>query len=138
MLKVYPVLIKSFTFVLTAGLIYILSFSALDIYNNFAYDKAILKDSPYGYTPMLSNPKDYSSMNNEIKSGEYVYVMDWLSAYNSKVVFAKVKSRFNEGYINKDLLVQANLNLNPIISSLLILMIFIFSARKAYKKFLSV
>lgn len=119
------------------SLVYVLANSALDIYNNFAYDKAILKDSPYGYTPMLKDPKDYSSMNNEIRSGEYVYVVDWLSAYNSRVVFAKVKSKLDEGYVNKDLLVHAHLNINPVVSSLLLSMILIFSVRKVYKKYSS-
>ncbi len=120
------------------GLTYILINSSLDIYNTFAYDKAVLKDSPYGYSPMLSDPKDYSSMNKEIRSGEYVYVIDWLSAYNSRVVFAKVKSKMSEGYINKDLLVQTNLNILPVLSSILLVMVFVFTARFAYRKFSAV
>ena len=131
------IITKSLCLVVTTALIYVLSNSALDIYNNFAYDKAILKDSPYGYTPMLIDPKDYSSVNGEIRSGEYVYVVDWLSAYNSRVVFARVKSKLSEGYVNKDLLVQANMNVSPVISLLLLMMIFIFSVRKVYRKYSS-
>lgn len=131
-------LFKALACMLFAVVIFILINSALDLYNDFTYDRAILKDSPYGYTPILQDPKDYSSMNSEIRSGEYVYVVDWLSASNTRVVFAKVKSKFKEGYVNKDLLVQANMNINPVLSSMLLLTIFIFSAVKAYKKFSSI
>jgi len=136
MRKRSKILLNCLGCILILSLVYVLSYSTLDIYNNFAYDKAILKDSPFGYTPMLKDPGDYSSMNNEIRSGEYVYVVDWLSAYNSRVVFAKVKSKLDEGYVNKDLLVQANLNINPVVSLSLLLTILILSIRKAYKKFL--
>ena len=110
--------------------------SALDVYNNFAYDKAILKDSPYGWTPLLADPQDYSSGDGMVLSGEYVYVEDWLSAYNNKtrIAFAKVRSKLKEGYINKELLVETNMNLKPIISALLLLIVFIYSARKLYLK----
>lgn len=117
------------------GLIYLLYFSLLDFYNNFAYDKAILKDSPYGFTPMLKDPKDMSSVNQTVKSGDYVYVVDWLSAYNSKVVFAKVKFGLKEGYINKDLLVEANFNVLPILSALILFAMLLLTVRKAYKRF---
>ncbi|MGH2575252.1 MAG: hypothetical protein ACRDFC_06085 [Ignavibacteria bacterium] len=116
---------------------YILANSALDIYNTFAYEKAIVKDSPYGYTPLLVSPNDYTSSEKKILSGEYVYVEDWLSAYNNKVVFAKVKSKLSEGYINKELLVQTNLNVRPIISVLLLSLILAFSTRKIFHKFLN-
>ena len=120
-----------------AGVSSILISSALDLYNNFAYDRAVLRDSPYGYTPLLSDPKDYSTASREIRSGDYVYVVDWLSAYNSRVVFAKVKSRLSEGYINKDLLVQTNINILPVLSSVILLTILILSLRITYKKFSS-
>ncbi len=111
--------------------------SALDIYNNFAYDKAILKDSPYGWTPLLADPQDYSSGEGMILSGEFVYVVDWVSAYNGKtrIAFAKVKSKLKEGYINKELLVETNINIKPIISAILLLIVFSYSARKLYLKF---
>ena len=114
----------------------ILMNSALDIYNNFAYDKAILKDSPYGYTPLLKDPQNYSSGESRILSGEFVYVEDWLSAYNqnTRIAFAKVKSKLNEGYVNRDLLVQTNINVKPIISVLLLTFVFIYSARKLFVK----
>ncbi len=110
--------------------------SALDIYNNFAYDKAILKESPYGWTPLLSDPQDYSSGDGMILSGEYVYVEDWLSAYNqsTRIAFAKVKSKLKEGYVNKELLVETNLNIKPIISAFLLLIVLAYSARRIYLK----
>lgn len=111
--------------------------SALDIYNTFAYDKAILKDSPYGWTPLLADPQDYSSGEDMILSGEFVYVVDWVSAYNGKtrIAFAKVKSKLKEGYINKELLVETNINIKPIISAILLLIVFSYTARKLYLKF---
>ncbi len=115
--------------------VFILIRSALDIYNNFAYDKAIIIDSPYGSTPLLNNPKNYTNYNRDVLSGEYVYVEDWLSAYNGKVVFAKVKSRLTEGYINKDLLVETNINIKPIIAVLLLSLTFGLIIRKAYHRF---
>jgi len=118
-----------------AGFIYLLSFNLFDIYNNFAYDNAILRDSPYGFTPLLDNPKDMTSVNEFIRSGQYVYVVDWLSAYNSKVVFAKVKSGLKEGYINKDLLVAANFNILPLASALILLVLLSLAFRRAYKRF---
>lgn len=121
------------TFIM-AVVIVILFNSALDIYNNFAYEKAILKDSPYGVTPLLSNPKDYSSASSLIKSGDFVYVEDWVSAVNGKVVFAKVRSKLNEGYVNQELLVTTNINLKPIISLLLLMLISVWLIRKLYIK----
>ncbi len=111
--------------------------SALDIYNNFAYDKAILKDSPYGWTPLLADPQDYSSGEGMILSGEFVYVVDWVSAYNGKtrIAFAKVKSKLKEGYVNKELLVETNINIKPIVSAILLLIVFSYSARKLYLKY---
>lgn len=111
--------------------------SALDIYNNFAYDKAILKDSPYGWAPLLADPQDYSSGDGMILSGEFVYVVDWVSAYNGKtrIAFAKVKSKLKEGYVNKELLVETNINIKPVISAVLLLIVFSYSARKLYLKF---
>lgn len=135
MREYFSILSKLFLLVLICFITFILIRSSLDIYNNFAYDKAIIKDSPFGYTPLLNSPKDYSNYNREIHSGEYVYVVDWLSAYNGKVIFAKVKSRLNEGYVNKELLVQTNLNVKPIISLILLITIFVYSLRKVYHKF---
>jgi hypothetical protein len=114
--------------------IWVLVNSALDIYNNFVYEKAILKDSPYGGTPFLINPKDYGSADGFIKSGEFVYVEDWVSAVNDKIIFAKVRSRLREGYINKELLVHTNINLMPIISVLILCIIIFFGSRKLYLK----
>jgi len=124
-------------YILLAIVVGILINSTLDIYNNFAYEKAILKDSPYGGTPLLVNPKDYSSADGFIKCGDFVYVEDWLSAGNGNVVFAKVKSKLKEGYINKELLVPTNINVKPIVSMLLLLAIFTFTFRKIYYKFLN-
>ncbi len=114
--------------------VYVLLISSFDIYNNFAYDKAIIRDTPYGYTPLLSDPKNYSSSNENIKGGDFVYVQDWLSAYNGKVFFAKVKSKFNEGYINRELLVETNINVKPIISVLLLSLILFYYSKKLYNK----
>jgi hypothetical protein len=116
--------------------VYVLVNSSLDIYNNFAYDKAILRESPYGYSPLLEDPKNFGSTLVNIKSGEFVYVEEWLSAYNGRVVFAKVKSKLNSGYVNKDMLVQANINVKPIISVLLLGFMFGIVAKKLYNKIL--
>lgn len=137
MKKLMRISFRSLAFLCLLIVCVILMNSALDIYNNFAYDKAILKDSPHGWTPLLSNPQDYSSGNGMILSGEFVYVEDWLSAYNNskRIAFAKVKSKLKEGYINKELLVEANLNVKPIISVLLLMFVFAYSVRKLYLKF---
>lgn len=121
-----------FIFVFTALLVN----SAMDFYNNFAYDKAILKDSPYGWTPLLKDPQNYSSGDGMVLSGEFVYVEDWLSAYNqnTRIAFAKVKSKLKEGYVNRDLLVETNINVKPILSVLLLTGVFIYSARKLFVK----
>jgi hypothetical protein len=108
--------------------------SAMDIYNNFAYDKAILKDSPYGYVPLLQDPKSYSSGDGTILCGQFVYVVDWLSAYNNKITFAKVKSKLKEGYINKELLTETNINVKPIISVMLLSLMLVFTIKKLFNK----
>ena len=108
--------------------------SALDVYNNFAYEKAILKDSPYGLTPLLVNPKDYGSADGFVKCGDFVYVEDWVSAANGKIIFAKVRSRLREGYINKELLVSTHINLKPIIAVLLLCLMLVFITRKVFTK----
>jgi hypothetical protein len=113
----------------------VLANSAIDIYNNFAYDKAILRDTPYGYAPLLENPNDYHSGNANIKSGEFVYVEDWLSAYNGRVEFAKVKSKLSSGYINREMLVQTNINIMPIVSFLLLSFMFFVTLKKLYNKY---
>ncbi len=95
--------------------------SSFDIYNNFAYDKAILRETPYGYTPMLHDVNNYHSGQKKIRSGEFVYVEDWISAHDGRIVFAKVRSKFDWGYINRDLLVKTNINVIPIISIMLLL-----------------
>lgn len=109
--------------------------SSLDIYNTFAYDKAILRDSPYGYAPLLRDPLDYGSADGLILSGEFVYVTDWLSAYNGRVVFAKVKSKLKEGYINKDLLTEANINIKPVVSVLFLLIMTLYFSKKLLHTF---
>ena len=114
--------------------VYVLVNSALDIYNNFAYDKAILRESPYGYSPLLEDPKNYGSTLVNIKSGDFVYVEEWLSAYNGRIVFAKVKSKLNSGYVNKDMLVQANINVKPIISVMLLSFMLVVMVKKLYNK----
>lgn len=112
---------------------YVLVFSAMDIYNDFAYDKAVLKHTPYGYVPVLHNPTDYTNWNTKVKSGDFVYVEDWTSAANGRIIFAKVKSRQYTGYINQEMLVEANINLFPIISVLLLSLIMFLLSRKFYK-----
>ena len=101
---------------------------------DFAYDKAIVRESPYGFIPMLVNPGNYRNANDQIKSGDFVYVQDWVSAYNENIVFAKVKSKLNEGYINRDLLTQTNINVKPIISVLMLMFILFYFSRRIYIK----
>lgn len=108
--------------------------SSLDIYNNFAYDKAVLRLTPYGYVPLLDDPYNYKSANAEVKGGDFVYVENWESADNGRVIFAKVRSKFNSGYVNNRLLVSANLNVMPIFSVILLGFMFVFTARKIYLK----
>lgn len=136
MRKIFRISFKTIMTLLMFAVSVVLMNSALDVYNNFAYDKAILKDSPYGWTPLLADPQDYSSGDGMVLAGEFVYVEDWISAYNknTRIAFAKVKSKLKEGYINKELLVETNLNLKPIISSFLLLIVFFYSARKLYLK----
>ena len=113
---------------------YVLINSALDIYNNFAYDKAILKDSPYGYVPLLQDPKNFGSGNGDILSGQFVYVVDWLSAYDNRIAFAKVKSKLKEGYINRELLTETNVNVKPIISVMLLSLMLVYTIKKLFNK----
>ncbi len=110
--------------------------SSLDLYNNFAYDKAIIRESPYGYTPLLRDVFNYSSNEKNMRSGEFVYVEDWISAYNGKVVFAKVRSKLDIGYINKDLLVKTNINVIPLFSAATLLIIFTLTVRSLVKKYI--
>jgi hypothetical protein len=133
--KVLSVIFKSFASLLLLLFTYVLVNSSLDIYNNFAYDKAILRDTPYGYAPLLQDPNDYHSGDVTVKSGEFVYVEDWLSAYNGRVEFAKVKSRLNTGYLNREMLVETNINIMPIISVLLLSCIFAVTLKKLYNKY---
>jgi hypothetical protein len=126
---------EALSVLLLAAIMYVLVNSSLDVYNNFAYDKAILRDTPYGYAPLLENPYDYNSGLKNVKSGEFVYVEDWLSAYNGRVVFAKVKSKLNSGYINRDMLVETNINIIPIISVLLLGFMFMYTLKKLYNKY---
>ena len=111
---------------------YSLALSALDIYNDFAYDKAVMKHTPYGYTPLLEDPQDYGSWLGHVKSGDFVYVEDWTSAENGRVVFAKVKSKLSTGYVNQDMLVETNINVMPVISVLLLGLISVYWFRKLY------
>jgi len=133
--KVLSVSRRSFGWLFIVLAIYVLANSAVDIYNNFAYDKAILRETPYGYTPLLENPKDYHSGNVNVKSGEFVYVEDWISAYNDGVTFSKVKSKLSSGYINREMLVGANINVMPIVSVLLLGFMFAVTLRKLYNKY---
>lgn len=114
--------------------VYVLFNSALDIYNNFAYDKAIVRESPYGFIPMLASPENYRVTSDQIKSGDFVYVEDWVSAGNERITFAKVRSKLHEGYINRDLLTQTNINVKPIISVLLLMFILLYYIRKVFHK----
>lgn len=135
MSKVYSISLKTLLILLLFSTIIILVNSALDIYNTFAYDRAILKDSPYGYTPLLNDPKNFMSSKGRILSGEFVYVEDWLSAYHNNIAFAKVRSKLKEGYINKELLVETNINIKPIISVIILLAMFIYTIKKIYNRF---
>lgn len=130
MRRFFSIGFRLFALILVGCLFYILIGSSLDIYNTFAYDRAILRESPYGRTPLLTNPNDYQSYDGIINSGEYVYVTDWLSVYNGKIVFSKVKTGLREGYVNRELLVETNINIVPVLSvlllsSLLVLIFFI-------------
>lgn len=127
--------LKALGLLLLVFAVYSLINSSLDIYNNFAYDKAILRETPYGYAPLLNNPYDYHSGDVNVKSGDFVYVEDWLSAYNGRVAFAKVKSKLNSGYINREMLVETNINVMPIVSVLLLSFIFIVTLKKLYNKY---
>ena len=53
MKKIQAVITKALGIILLGIVTYALVNSSLDIYNNFAYDKAVLRNSPYGYVPML-------------------------------------------------------------------------------------
>ena len=136
MRKLFRISFKTLMMLFLLVVSVVLMNSAMDIYNNFAYDKAILKDTPYGWTPLLEDPMDYSSGDGMVLAGEFVYVEDWLSAYNNntRIAFAKVRSKMKAGYINKELLVQTNLNIKPVVSALLLLIVFVYSARKLYLK----
>lgn len=109
--------------------------SSLDIYNNFAYDKAILRYTPYGYVPLLNDPKDYRHSDSKVKGGDYVYVENWESADNGMVVFAKVRSRFSSGYVSKRMLVKANINIMPIVSVLILGTMFLYTILRIYRKY---
>ncbi|MCI0450355.1 MAG: hypothetical protein L0Y79_11340 [Chlorobi bacterium] len=135
MRKLTKISFKALSLLFIFFAVYVLVNSSLDIYNNFAFDKAILRESPYGYSPLLENPKDYGSSLVNLKSGDFVYVEEWLSAYNGRIVFAKVKSKLNSGYVNRDMLVEANINVKPIISVLLLGFMFGILAKKLYNKF---
>jgi len=109
--------------------------SSLDIYNNFAYDKAILRYTPYGYVPLLNSPMDYRNSDSKVKGGDFVYVENWESADNGSVVFAKVRSKFSSGYVNKRLLVKANINVMPIVSVLILGTMFLYTILRIYRKY---
>jgi hypothetical protein len=130
--KIFLILFKALLVLIIFCTLVILVNSALDIYNTFAYDKAIIKDSPYGYTPLLRDPNNFMSSQGRMLSGEFVYVEDWLSAYHNHVAFAKVKSKLKEGYINKDLLVETHLNIKPMISVIVLLLMLIYSLKRFF------
>lgn len=123
---------KALLFFLLIMVIIQLVESSLDIYNNFAYDKALMRTSPYGYIPLLNDPNVYTESNAEIKGGDFVYVENWESADNGRVVFAKVRSKFSSGYVNNRLLVEANINVMPVFSVLMLLVISGTAIRKVY------
>jgi hypothetical protein len=133
--KILILTLKSFFGLLIFIILFLLVRSSLDIYNTFAYDKAIVKESPYGYVPLLQNPADWQSGNEEVFSGQFVYVEDWVNAYNNRITFAKVKKRLNGGYINKDLLVEAKLDIKPVISVVLLTIILSFITVRLFRKF---
>jgi hypothetical protein len=133
--KILILTLKSFFGLLIFIILFLLVRSSLDIYNTFAYDKAIVKESPYGYVPLLQNPADWQSGNEEVFSGLFVYVEDWVNAYNNRITFAKVKKRLNGGYINKDLLVEAKLDIKPVISVVLLTIILSFITVRLFRKF---
>ena len=127
-------ILKALFFVILFSLIYQMVNSSLDIYNNFAYDKAVLRYTPYGYVPLLDNPNDYHSSNADVKGGDFVYVENWESADNGSVVFAKVRSKLSSGYVNNRMLVETNINVMPIFSVLMLTLILVFTVRKVYLK----
>ncbi|HRJ84521.1 MAG: hypothetical protein IAE93_01585 [Ignavibacteria bacterium] len=134
MKRVTLLFVKALFVILLFAVVQQMVSSSLDIYNNFAYDKAILRYTPYGYVPLLDNPNDYHSSNAEIKGGDFVYVENWESADNGSVVFAKVRSKFSTGYVNNRMLVEANLNVMPIFSVVMLVLIFVFTVKKVYSK----
>ncbi|HMQ80009.1 MAG TPA: hypothetical protein PKE39_06680 [Ignavibacteria bacterium] len=132
MKRIALLVIKALFFVILFSLIYQMVNSSLDIYNNFAYDKAVLRYTPYGYVPLLDNPNDYRSSNADVKGGDFVYVENWESADNGSIVFAKVRSKLSTGYVNRRMLVEANINVMPIISVLILSFLIVFAVRKIY------
>jgi hypothetical protein len=127
-------ILKALFFVVLFAVIYQMVNSSLDIYNNFAYDKAVLRYTPYGYVPLLDDPNNYHSSNADVKGGDFVYVENWESADNGSVVFAKVRSKLSSGYVNNRMLVETNINVMPIISVLMLSLILVFTVRKVYLK----
>jgi hypothetical protein len=125
---------KALGFIFLGIFTYALINSSLDIYNNFVYDKAVLRYTPYGYVPLLQDPNNYTVSTAEVKGGDFVYVENWESADNGKIVFARVKSKLHTGYVNRRMLVEANLNVMPVISVLLLSVMFFYTAKKLYKK----
>ncbi len=134
MKRVTLLILKALFFIVLFAMIYQMVNSSLDIYNNFAYDKAVLRYTPYGYVPLLDNPNDYHSSNVDVKGGDFVYVENWESADNGRVVFAKVRSKLSTGYVNNRMLVETNINVMPIISVLMLSLILVFTVRKVYLK----
>lgn len=132
MKRVTLLILKALFFVVLFAVIYQMVNSSLDIYNNFAYDKAVLRYTPYGYVPLLDDPNDYHSSNADVKGGDFVYVENWESADNGSVVFAKVRSKLSSGYVNNRMLVETNINVMPIISVLMLSLILVFAIRKVY------
>jgi hypothetical protein len=125
---------KALGYILLGIFTYALVNSSLDIYNNFVYDKAVLRYTPYGYVPLLEDPNNYRVSSAEVKGGDFVYVENWESADNGKVVFARVKSKLHTGYVNRRMLVEANLNVMPVVSVLMLGFMFFYAAKKLYKK----
>ncbi len=134
MKKLPKLFFKALGIILLLAISYKMADSALDIYNNFVYDKAILRTTPYGYVSLLKDPNNYTESEAEVKGGDFVYVENWESASNERVVFAKVKSKFSSGYVNKRLLVQANLNVMPILSVIILTLMLTYLLRWFYLK----
>lgn len=110
----------------------VLTNSLLDFYNNIAYGKAIIRETPFGSVPLLKSPADFQSSETLVKSGDFVYIVDKISAYEQNIVFSKVKSKLKEGYVNSEMLVETEVNVKPFLSAILTIIILLFFSKKIY------